>query len=104
MAYKIWDEPLGKYFRAADSRGAKGCCFNCLSQLHRVGSCKRKKSCLFCSLPNEQVRHYSILCPRAPSRFEGLIEKRKQAVEEKKVAVRLASDYDFHFSSSDLDD
>ena len=102
--FKIWDEPLGKYFREADKRGARGRCFNCLSSAHRVGNCKRKKTCLYCSLPNEQARHYSLLCPRAPLRFEGFIEKRDKAVEERKVSVRLASDYDFHFSSSDLEE
>ena len=102
LSLKVFDTPIKKYFTEADKHNMRGLCWNC-GGTHKSALC-RKKSCAFCQLPVSQVRHYSLLCERAPLDFKNFLGRREMAKKVKADAVRIASDFDFAFESDGLED
>ena len=101
-AMLIMGIPIKRYFNETTKHNMVGRCFNCFSKAHRVGLCP-KKSCKFCEKSVSMVKHYSILCPKAPKSFTKFLDVREEAKRQADKA-RYAEDYaDYEFGDSDLD-
>ena len=98
---KIFDVPTSRYFRMADKHGVGGKCYNCFGN-HRSNEC-RVKTCKFCHAPNKDARHFSLICPKAPSDFSKFLDTRAKAKLDK--GLRYASDFDaYQFSDGEISD
>jgi len=101
-AQLIMGVPIAKYFQAADRQNVSNRCFNCFNK-HKSTLCPIKY-CKFCERKNSLVKHYSLLCPKAPKNFEKFLEAREKVRKEKKETVRYANDFvDYDFSSDEFE-
>ena len=104
QVFKIFDTDVRKYFRVADEKGVGQRCFQCFSKDHRVANCK-KSSCKFCSQKSVKVRHYSLLCPRAPRNFTTFLNVRDSAVDKRTSVLKITDDFrEYTFQESDFSD
>ena len=104
QVYKIFDTDVKKYFRVADDKGVGQRCFQCFSRDHKVANCK-KTTCKFCSQKSVKVRHYSLLCPRAPRNFTTFLGVRDGAVDKRTSVLKITDDFrEFTFQESDFSD
>ena len=101
-AMLVMGVPIKRYFNESTKHNMGSRCFNCFSKAHRVGLCP-KKLCKFCEKTVSMVKHYSILCPKAPKSFTKFLDVREEAKRQADKA-RYAEDYaDYEFGDSDLD-
>ena len=104
QVFKIFDTDVKKYFRVADDKNVGQRCFQCFSKDHRVANCT-KTTCKFCSQKSVKVRHYSLLCPRAPRNFTTFLGVRDSAVDKRTSVLKITDDFkDFAFQESDFSD
>ena len=104
QVYKIFDTDVKKYFRVADDKGVGQRCFQCFSRDHKVANCK-KTTCKFCSQKSVKVRHYSLLCPRAPRNFTTFLGVRDSAADKRTSVLKITDDFkEFTFQESDFSD
>ena len=99
----IMGVPITKYFKRSDQKGMKGRCFNCFG-FHSAVKCKYPK-CKFCMKNCKEVKHYSVLCPKAPQEFGNFLEARDKAKQNKNTGVRYTSTFtEYEFSDEELSD
>ena len=106
-AYKIMGIPLNVYLKAAEAKGVSQKCFNCFGTGHGSVECGLK-ICKFCEKNPKSVKHYSLMCPKAPRNLQKFLEERekyKQKREAEKSKVCISDDFtDYTFESDELSD
>ena len=101
--YKIFETPFSHYKDKARKHGLGDGCWNCFSGNHRSITCQ-KRSCKFCDRPTNVVKHYSLLCPKAPKNFDNFIIQRNKAELMRTANVKVAEDIvEWQFDDTDFD-
>ena len=106
-SYKIMGVPLGVYLRTAEEKNVRLRCFNCFGSGHGSVECGLK-ICKFCEKEPKKVKHYSLMCPRAPKNLGKFLEERDKYKASKKAVNSnsvIADEFkDYHFDSDELSD
>ena len=95
--------PIRTYFKKSDDKGLRGKCFNCFGS-HSAHKCTFP-TCKFCKGVCKVVKHYSLICPKAPPEFGSFMEARNRAKQVRGSGIRFTSAYlDYDFSDTELSD
>ena len=104
MTLKIFNTDFRDYKEKAMRHNlGNGSCWNCFSDGHRSITCQ-KRSCKFCDRPTSVVRHYSLLCPKAPEKLDNFLTQRKKAEAMRRPNVKMVEDtVEWQFDETDFD-